>query len=158
MAYSFNKAVETIINLMVEKGRIKKFTKDPDSKELKDFFNSENLSTLVEKLPKDSAEYYIGDLIVMGVVNAPAKGAGGVPKKDRVFVSDAQKAHYNLYKEITTLTQEFWKKLPQFGRLSKMEREVERTRNGKAEKVKLAIEPMVYHRDAKSVIDSYEVA
>ena len=158
MAYSFNKAIETIVNPLVEKGRLKKFAKDPESKEVKDFFNQQNLSDLVGKLPKDSAEFYIGDLILMGVVNAPAKGAAGTPRKEREFVSPAQKAHYELYKEVTQLTEDFWAKLPQFERLSNMKREVERTRNGEDETVELAIEPMVYNRDSKAVIDSYEVA
>lgn len=156
MAISFKKCMEDIYEPLVKAGRIKELTKPIE--ELVDFFNSKDLTVLVDKLPADSAEKTIANFIVSGVVNAPKAGKTARVIKVKEFVSVEQEQHYKLYLAVTEKTKTFWKTLPEYAKLVAIKRDCVRTRKGEEEIIELAIQPTVYMTDAKAVIKSYEVA
>ncbi len=169
MAYSYKKGVDELASEAIKKGLSQPWKSDPFGDEVQKFFNysanketspdeRKEFSAKLEKLPGNSIERWFGNLIMVGAVSQPRGRKGPRAPKAREFVSAEQKLHYDLYRALQAKTEKFWESQPEFAKLANLKRTVKRTRDGKDEEVKVAVEPMVYMRNASAIMNSYEVA
>lgn len=160
MAMSFN-AARKMVDELISGGRLTKWQLDEAA--LESFFridkddperDRQRIDAEIKKLQPNSAEYYIGNLVVAGVANPPAKPGGGIVK-EREFTSDEQKAHYELSRRALKEVKDFINGSKTCQALIGLQRDC-LDKNGKV--VKKSIEPMVHMRNTDAVLTSYEDA
>lgn len=159
MNYSYNKGIEMVDGL-IKAGTVKGWQHDEEG--TKEYFKigketkKEDLLELSKKIAQEdpnSAELYLGNLITATIVNPPSKtGAPGF-QKERVFVSDEQKAHWDFSRLVLIKVNDFLKNDPDCIKLKSMTRKVNDEKKGK--QVTVFIEPKVHMRQADAVMASY---
>lgn len=161
MGFSFNKGKE-MVKVLIDAKRIKPWSLTDE--QLVNFFkidktteDSANKGILaidkkIKELPDDSAEFYIGNLICGYAINTPTKVGAGLVRKERLFVSEDQKAHYALSRRANKEIDKFIEDNATCQALAGLGREV--TVKGKVKKI--FIEPKLHMRGSEAVMDSYE--
>lgn len=157
MAISFN-AAKKQTNELIESKRLDDW--QLDDAQLETFFkiNKENpepdlqrIDEEIKKLKPTSAEFYIGNLVIGGVANPPSRAGGGLVR-ERTFVSDDQKAHYELSRRALKEINEAIKNSKTCQALHGLKRKC-KNKNGK--EVEKAIEITIHARNTEAVLDSY---
>jgi hypothetical protein len=162
MGFSFKKGYEDIVQKVVDANVAAAWQLSYD--QCVELFKVEDknkaaseIAERIQNLDKGSAEYYLGNMIVLGIVNAPsARGFGQT--QPTTFHSDEHKAHYDLKKKAQDNIAAFIKSDEACQQLVAMERKILVTdkKSGTTKEVTAHIEPSLHMRGAAEILKSYD--
>lgn len=152
---SFNATIKNIVQPQVEAGILAGWTMEGD--QLLEFFkleDRENKEASIRRIAEsasgfaeNSPEKYLARMIVAGITKFPFKLGSGLTRQ-RVYVSDAQKAHDELKKAAFEAIESFIEQNEFCKRLKSLTVQ----KNGE----NIFIHPVVHMRNSRDVLNAYE--